>query len=48
MVSNVKEMENQFSRMQRKMADVKSTFGCIDAIKIKYSEEVIISYIKCV
>ena len=47
MISNVKEMEHQFSRMQRKMTDVKSSFRCIDAIKIKYIEEVITSYIKC-
>ena len=47
MVSNAKEMEDQFSRMQRKMAGVKSAFGCIDAIKIKYIEEVITIYIKC-
>ena len=48
MVSNVKQMEHQFSRMLRKIADVKSAFGCIDLIKIKYIEEVITLYIKCV
>ena len=47
MVSNAKEVEDQFSRTQRKMADVKSAFGCINAIKIKYTEEVITMYIKC-
>ena len=40
MFSNIKEMENQLSDVQRKMVDVKSAFGYIDVIKIKYIEEV--------
>ena len=40
MFSNIKEMENQLSDVQRKMADVKSAFGYIDVIKMKYIEEV--------
>ena len=40
MLSNIKEMENQLSDVQRKMLDVKSAFVYIDVIKIKYIEEV--------
>ena len=40
MFSNIKEMENQLSDVQRKMADVKSAFGYIDVIKMKCIEEV--------
>ena len=38
--SNAKEVEDQLSRTQRKMIDVKSAFGTIDVIKINYIEEV--------
>ena len=41
MFSNAKEVEDQLSRMLRKMVDVKSAFGSIDVIKIKYIKEVI-------
>ena len=40
MFSNAKEVEDQLSSMQRKMISVKSSFGSIDVIKIKYIEEV--------
>ena len=39
MFSNAKEVEDQLSRMQRKMINVKSSFGSID-VKLKYIEEV--------
>ena len=38
--SNAKEVEDQLSSMQRKMINVKSSFGNIDVMKIKYTEEV--------
>ena len=47
--SVTKEMEDQISSLQRKMVDVKSTFECIDVIKIKHTTEelkVINTYIK--
>ena len=46
MFPNAKEVEDQLSNIQRKMIDVKSAFGSIDVIKIKYTEEVkILQYI---
>ena len=41
MFSNAKQVEDQLSRMLRKMVDVKSAFGSIDVIKLKYIKEVI-------
>ena len=40
MFSNIKEMENQLSDVLRKMVDVKSAFGYIDIVKMKYIKEV--------
>ena len=43
--SNAKEMEDQLSSMQRKMTNVKCSFGSIDAIKIRCIEKVYFIYI---
>ena len=40
MFSNAKEVEDELSSLQRKVINVKSSFGSIDTIKIKYIEEV--------
>ena len=41
MFPDATEVEDQLSSMQRKMTNVKSAFGRIDVIKIKYMEEVV-------
>ena len=53
MFPDATKVEDQLSSMQRKMTNVKSAFGRIDVIKIKYMEEVvtpsiyICTYVQC-
>ena len=46
MFCNAKQVEDQLSSMQRKLNDIKSNFGYVDVIKMKYIEEVMLIHIK--
>ena len=44
-LSSSEDLETQLSNIQRKMCDVRSEFGSIDIIKMRYTEEVSFVYI---